>query len=202
MRLKGKITRWNDAKGYGFVEPDTGGARAFVHITSFSRSQRRPTEGDLIRYHLVRDKNGRYNATKITFSGTLKNGFIGYGWNLGSTCTLVFCAFLILAAALGKLPLQVLVIYTAASSITFLAYAVDKSAAKHNRWRTQERTLHLFSLIGGWPGAFYAQKKLRHKSSKPAFKRLFWLTAALNVGATLYLFTESGSQLLQTLPGM
>jgi uncharacterized membrane protein YsdA (DUF1294 family) len=35
--------------------------------------------------------------------------------------------------------------------------------------------LHLFELIGGWPGAFVAQRHLRHKCSKAAYLVIFWL---------------------------
>ena len=52
----------------------------------------------------------------------------------------------------------VFAIYLITSIITFLVYAQDKSAAKHNRWRTKESTLHTLALTGGWPGALLAQK--------------------------------------------
>ena len=77
----------------------------------------------------------------------------------------------------------ILTIYLIASITTFLVYAQDKSAAKHNRWRTKESTLHSLALTGGWPGALLAQKILRHKSSKAAFQRVFWVTVVVNVGA-------------------
>src|SRR3546814_19155049 len=32
MRLAGRISDWNDEKRYGFVTPNGGGDRAFVHI--------------------------------------------------------------------------------------------------------------------------------------------------------------------------
>ncbi|WP_307720873.1 DUF1294 domain-containing protein [Pseudoduganella lutea] len=41
-----------------------------------------------------------------------------------------------------------------ASLATFLAYFLDKRAARAGRRRTPERTLLLFGLAGGWPGAF------------------------------------------------
>jgi uncharacterized membrane protein YsdA (DUF1294 family) len=72
-------------------------------------------------------------------------------------------------------------IYLIASIITFLVYAHDKYAAKHNRWRTKESTLHSLALLGGWPGALLAQKVLHHKSSKVAFQRVFWVTVVVNV---------------------
>ena len=75
----------------------------------------------------------------------------------------------------------IFMIYLIASIITFLAYAHDKSAAQHNRWRTKESTLHSLALTGGWLGALLAQKVLRHKSSKAAFQRVFWVTVVVNV---------------------
>ena len=53
MRHQGKITHWQDDKGFGFVEPDGGGERAFVHIKAFAVRSGRPAEGDLIRNNFV-----------------------------------------------------------------------------------------------------------------------------------------------------
>jgi uncharacterized membrane protein YsdA (DUF1294 family) len=91
--------------------------------------------------------------------------------------------FIILVAALvfaGRLPFAILASYLGASAVAFVAYGLDKSAARAGRRRTKETTLHLFALVGGWPGALFAQRVFRHKSSKAAFQRLFWVTVALN----------------------
>ena len=67
----------------------------------------------------------------------------------------------------------------AVSAATFLVYAADKSAAARGRWRISERTLHLWSLLGGWPGAFLAQHALRHKTRKDEFlSRYRWTVVA------------------------
>ena len=81
-------------------------------------------------------------------------------------------------------------------------YAVDKSAARKGAWRTQESTLHLLSLAGGWPGALVAQQKLRHKSRKQSFRFVFWVTVLLNCGAFVWLFTPTGASALQSVQSL
>ena len=80
-----------------------------------------------------------------------------------------------------------LMAYLAMSVITYLAYASDKSAARRSKRRTPEKTLHLLALCCGWPGALLAQRRLRHKSSKPSFLAVFWLTVVVNLMAVAWL---------------
>lgn len=76
----------------------------------------------------------------------------------------------------------VLLGYALLSAITFCVYAADKAAARRHLRRVSENTLHLLALCGGWPGAWLAQRTLRHKSSKRSFRWRFWLTVVLNCG--------------------
>jgi len=97
------------------------------------------------------------------------------------TFTLIFIVAMGLGAYTGDIPLPLLLGYLVMSGITFTLYALDKAAARKGQWRTAERTLHLFALVGGWPGAVMAQQWLRHKSLKRPFRQLFWLTVVLNL---------------------
>lgn len=81
------------------------------------------------------------------------------------------------------LPPFVALAYAALSLLAFAAYALDKSAAQAGGRRIPENTLHLLSLLGGWPGALAAQQWLRHKSVKASFLAMFWTTVLLNLGA-------------------
>lgn len=98
----------------------------------------------------------------------------------------IFLTILIIAAQQRILPIGVVGIYLTLSLLTFIAYAIDKSAAKRGKWRTKESTLHLLALMGGWPGALSAQNLLRHKSAKASFRNVFWLTVVVNLVALGY----------------
>ena len=121
------------------------------------------------------------------------------GSGFGGVFTVFFCIGLLVSLFSGKLPLIVVGLYIVMSFIAYIAYAIDKSAAQNGRWRTQERNLHIFSLIGGWPGAFLAQTKLRHKSSKEEFKSIYWVTVFLNLGGLFWLHTENGTNFLNNV---
>ncbi|MDD5388974.1 MAG: DUF1294 domain-containing protein [Gallionellaceae bacterium] len=108
-----------------------------------------------------------------------------------------FLAFVAVSTIAGRLPIAVLGLYLVSSLITYVAYAMDKSAARRGRWRTKESTLHLLSLVGGWPGALVAQYRLRHKSRKLSFRVAFWATVVLNCGALGWLFTPPGADVLR-----
>lgn len=200
MRYQGKINQWNDEKGYGFIQPNAGGKRVFLHIKSFAGGQRMARKGnqhsllpgDLVTYKLGQDAQGRPFAIEVKRVGEQVQ--VNHASSWGLTAALLIALALLLSYALyqGWISALVLKYYLAASVLTFIVYALDKSAARRNAWRTQESTLHLLSVAGGWPGALLAQQLLRHKSSKTAFRRVFWLTLAINLAILAWLMKTPG----------
>lgn len=85
----------------------------------------------------------------------------------------------------GRLPLLSALSYLPAAVWLFAVYAYDKAAAVRGFRRVPERLLHGLALANGWPGAWLAQAFLRHKTRKPAFLWVFWLTVCLNVAAVI-----------------
>ncbi|HVW92053.1 MAG TPA: cold-shock protein [Devosia sp.] len=53
----GTVKWFNGQKGYGFIQPDEGGADVFVHISAVQRSGLNGLdEGEKISYEIVKDK--------------------------------------------------------------------------------------------------------------------------------------------------
>ena len=198
MRSKGKIAKWNDDKGFGFIAPFDGGQQVFIHVKAFINRDQRPEVGDVVTYALAKDKQGRTRATKATFPGEKLAAQPAKKKGKGSTA-FAWIFFLVVGASIFVTDLSpmVLVAYLVLSLVTFIAFAIDKRAAMTNRWRTQESTLHLLALIGGWPGALIAQQVFRHKSRKEAFRVVFWATVVLNCAAFAWIHTEGGRAQLQ-----
>ncbi len=202
MRYQGRITTWKDDKGFGFITPNSGGEQVFIHISSFSNRLRRPEGNELVTYELKADGKGRAQANTVAFVGEKPIPSRPPGRsNFPPIFAACFLALLVVAVIAGRVPVVVLALYLGASLFAFFAYAFDKSAAARNQWRTQESTLHLFSLLGGWPGALAAQRLLRHKSAKASFQATFWFTVVLNCGALGWLFSPSGARALQSVLG-
>ncbi len=202
MRTKGKITSWNDEKGFGFITPDIGGKEVFIHIKAFVNRSRRPKINQVVTYALSFDKQGRTRAVKATLPGDrIAEKTQGKHGSLPTTAATFFLFIVGISVLTAKIPLLVLGFYLVASLLTFITYALDKSAAKKGAWRTKESTLHLLSLAGGWPGALIAQQKLRHKSKKQSFRLVFWVTVLLNCGVFVWLFTAAGAAALKSLLG-
>ena len=89
-----------------------------------------------------------------------------------------------------RLPLWLLGAAAALNLVTFMAYAMDKSAAQSGSWRISEQQLHLLALLGGWPAAWWAQQWLRHKSRKAEFRTVYWATVLLHCAALALLLTR------------
>lgn len=67
------------------------------------------------------------------------------------------------------------------SVVTFLVYLVDKLKATHDKWRIPEKTLLIFSVIGGVYGALIAMYKIRHKNRKMLFIITNWFFAIVYI---------------------
>lgn len=196
---KGELTVWKDDRGFGFIKPDDGGLEVFLHITAFKDVNRRPQVGDVIHYQLAVGKNGKVRAcnafieeaTSQPAPKSLSSAFAARTTSQTASKSSSFMLevlFLSILPVVGAIKLALttsnpipLVLYPVMSLLTFALYADDKSRARKGQWRLPEKTLHLCELLGGWLGAFVAQRRLRHKSSKGSYQVVFWVIVAVHI---------------------
>ncbi|AFY67099.1 cold shock and DUF1294 domain-containing protein [Geitlerinema sp. PCC 7407] len=198
----GKLTKWNDGRGFGFIRPADGGEEVFLHISELKDATRRPRTDDTIYYYCVADSKGKIRASnafilgarsKINTASTSSTNTArsSNALKLGSLIlqTVLLSLIPVLAAAYyarttgNAIPV---LLYPGMSLATYVLYADDKSRAKRDDWRTSEKTLHICELAGGWIGGFLAQKILRHKSRKQSYQSVFWAIVVVHYFAWLF----------------
>lgn len=197
MRFDGKLSSWNDARGFGFIEPSQGGQEIFIHIKSFPAGTGRPVVGLRLSFEVELGPQGKKRAKSVEFLRASRPARSSRArgaatWSVPRLLAIPgFVAVYLLVASRWPVSRWVAAAYLVASFAAFVAYAIDKSAARAGRWRTPESTLHAFGMACGWPGALLAQQFLRHKSSKPSFVAAFWVTVAINIGAFVFLHSPT-----------
>lgn len=209
MKRQGRLVRWEAERGFGFIRSPEVSADVFVHLRDFSDRQLKPQIGMELSFEEIHvgGKGPRAVAVQAASSGASRPSpkrapvndrrrpasranprGTSTSESSASWGMLFFLAYAVLLGAAvwsGRLPPFVLGVVPGLSLLAFFAYALDKSAAQAGRWRTKESTLHLLALMGGWPGAWAAQRLLRHKSSKQSFLIVYRATVALHCTALL-----------------
>jgi CspA family cold shock protein len=62
----GKVKWFNAQKGYGFIQPNNGGADVFVHVTAVERAGMDGLqEGQTLSYDLEQGQRGRVSAVNL-----------------------------------------------------------------------------------------------------------------------------------------
>ncbi len=204
MKKQGSIIRWEEARGFGFIRSAASHSDVFFHVKDFrGAGADRPSAGMGVTFEEIHigGKGPRAMAVRPMASPTqgaqrpstkarpTRTTRLAPPPELGSGAAVALPLMLVYAAAVGwgvwatYLPWWTLAALPLLNLVAFFAYWQDKYAASKGRWRISEDTLHLWSLAGGWGGAWFAQQVLRHKSRKQAFREIYWATVVLHCGA-------------------
>ncbi len=200
MRDQGRLVEWFDDKGYGFIQPnDASKDRVFLHIKDFARQGPRPIVGCALEYTVLLDGDGRFRAQQVMYLKASQTQKIlpkpknVKGQQQKLKPMQIACIAYILALAvftiLGMLSGMVLLFISITNALTYWLYAQDKEAALLGNRRIPEQSLHILSFLGGWPTAWLAQERLRHKTQKQPFRKIYFCTIALNILLILWLIS-------------
>ena len=210
MKKQGAVVRWDDAKGFGFINSPQSNAQLFFHIRDW-RGTATPAVNQRVSFeeiHVgskgpramdVRPENdhaapparprqagprlptqNQHPAQRSSPSRRVAPSRQASPSWPAFLLMLIWTGLLIEGVVLGRLSWLFLPTAFILNMLTFFAYWRDKHAATNGQWRIAENTLHGFGLLGGWPGAWFAHQILRHKSAKQAFRAVYWRTAVLN----------------------
>lgn len=106
MRIDGKLTKWNDDRGFGFIEPTQGGQEIFVHISSFPENSQRPKLNELLSFEVEINKDGKKHAVRVQYPATRQqknfaNSRPNHQKPRGSSHTIVKLIFVVALVAYG-----------------------------------------------------------------------------------------------------
>jgi cold shock CspA family protein len=65
MRIEGKLSKWNEERGFGFVSTTQGESEVFVHISAFPRDGSRPRVGERLSFEIDAGNNGKARAINL-----------------------------------------------------------------------------------------------------------------------------------------
>lgn len=208
MRDQGRLVEWHDEKGYGFIQPnDPHKSRVFLHIKDFSRPGPRPIVGCALDYTVSVDGQGRYRAGQVVY---LKASQIqkqqhsvvsakNNSKQAASPMLIVVVIYIVSIGGLamfGLLPSLLPLFLLLMNVMCYWFYSQDKEAAQLGNRRVPEQTLHVLAFLGGWPAAWLAQQRLRHKTQKASFQRVYHLTIIFHILLLIWLISPFSAMLL------
>jgi uncharacterized membrane protein YsdA (DUF1294 family)/cold shock CspA family protein len=213
MKRQGTLVRWEKDRGFGFIRSPDVSADVFVHLRDFTARGITPQVGMKVAFEEIhvggkgpravavqaaaavqqRPQERQRQPTRPAGSARTRNvrATSRHRDAAPSSSSSLPMALLLVgyAALLGygvwtaRIPPIALGVLLLLSLLTFFIYGFDKNAAETGRWRTAENTLHLLSLVGGWPGAWVAQRLFRHKVRKTSFMAGYWATVLAHLAA-------------------
>ncbi|MBL0121670.1 MAG: cold shock domain-containing protein [Betaproteobacteria bacterium] len=106
MRFQGRITEWKDDRGFGFIAPNGGGDKVFLHFRSLQKGEPRPAGGELVTYEVVPVAGKGPRAEKVGYVERSRKTYVNGAYDAprrGSSnrVTTIVVVLLIAIAAYG-----------------------------------------------------------------------------------------------------
>lgn len=191
MRVRGQVSRFDEAKGYGFLSVSGYDSDIFFHKNDLSPKVRCAHTGTWLEFEVI-TKKGKFKAVRLTAPGAEQAKHHAQrekeeGQRTASTIVGILAAFefgtlCFLALRNPESPFLFagIGLFVLVNLFSLALFALDKQKARDGLWRVSESTLLLACFLGGWPAAWFTMVRLRHKTSKGSFLMRYALVVALH----------------------
>jgi len=99
----GKLIKWNDDKGFGFIQIEGKANNVFIHISTLKHMNRAPKVGDVIFFDIQKQADGKLRAENCRIQGVKLKDYKSTNKNSEQTIWLkilgTLLAFCVVAAA-------------------------------------------------------------------------------------------------------
>jgi cold shock CspA family protein/uncharacterized membrane protein YsdA (DUF1294 family) len=190
--MKGTVVKFDDKKGFGFIQPDGNGERIFVHAEAVTTAGRL-VAGQRVSFQIASSAKGP-RAVNVAAEGAPerqqprnRSSQVSPYWFFGGIALLD--TILVMALAMWVFSLSWPWAYLLAINLTtIMLYAYDKAIAGSGALRVPELILHSVEILGGTPAGLVGQYALAHKRAKGSYQLVFWLIFIVQVIVVAALF--------------
>jgi uncharacterized membrane protein YsdA (DUF1294 family) len=139
---------------------------------------------------VILDERGRYRAQQATY---LKASQViehrskpaqptsAKRWSAMQIGIVIYIVFMLIASFSKLLPPYTLLFVSLMNVVELLVVCARQRSAQLGNRRVPEQTLHIVDSLGGWCGGWLAQQKLRHKTQKQPFRKIYFCTIVFHI---------------------
>jgi uncharacterized membrane protein YsdA (DUF1294 family) len=175
VKLTARITEWDVARDRGHIKFERH--RVPIRGQDFLIRHKRPEVGDVVEFRISRDPAEGLCAVEVEH---LNEGARIRWWHLAVILPFLVTPLYALSQVLRSSDWPIAGGYLfAVSVVSLLAYRFDKMYERKGRIGVSDSVFHTLALLGGWPGAFIAQRKYA-PSRGIGFHVFFWMIVLLH----------------------
>lgn len=206
MRKSGTVVRWQESRGFGLIRGSDAPTDVVFRGRDFEGT---PAQGLAVEYDEVVLGGRAVHALAIRVADAAMAAASPQARRAsappvatparpprkrrGATPVLLgivaWFGLFVGATVAGRLAVPVLLALPIYNLFVFFLYWHNRHARSRGATHIPEDALHVLAALGGWPGAWLAQRLLRYQPATAWFDRAFWIAVGVNVvGVLAWLF--------------
>ncbi len=178
-----EIIDWDPETGSGYLGLDEGEKILALNVLDFTSFHRRPGVGDRVLYESTFDEN--YNPVAKNAKLLRARGLYH---NMGTAWPSLFLILPIVAFLVAPLPASgwfFIAFLFLMSATTYMLYHCKEFRRNGIKKMQPDSVLHFCEMLGGWPGAILAQRRLEEEQPDRRYQVFLWISVFLWQGLAI-----------------